>query len=205
MNITESLRLHWNELQPRYSKTAPLLLKIFGYVQYYRAYIAGLSTGHHYFNRVKNHSGRFRGNNQLRNQEEPSSQTSGIFLPIDSKRGATSTAGMTHDKMGFVFSKIAKHISPKPFAAHCSIGVKAATDSHDDRISPEPGEIPRSPDSIFGLNCATTNDVRNESNFLWPYVSTTAPQDDLESGYPLKLRRPALYEEYWAHEPRSVA
>lgn len=112
---------------------------------------------------------------------------------------------MTHDKMGSVFSKIAKRISPKPWAAHCSTGVKAATDSHDDRIAPEPGEIPPSPGSVSGLKCATINEVRNEFNLLWPYVSTTAPQDDLESEHPLKLRRPAFYEEYWAPEPRSVA
>lgn len=111
---------------------------------------------------------------------------------------------MTHDKMGSVFSKITKHINPKPLVAHCSTGLKAATDSHDDRIAPEPDEIPPSPGSVSGLKCATTTEVRNEFNFSWPYVSTTAPQDDLESEHPLKLRRPALYEEYWASEPRSV-
>lgn len=139
--------------------------------------------------------------------EKASSQTSRKFIwdPGDSKHGENSNLGEAHDKMGFMFSKIAKHISPKPFAAHYSTGVKAATDSHDDRIAPEPGEIPPNPGSAPGLKRATTNEVRNEFNFLWPYVSIPAPQHGLVSEHPLKLRRPALYEEYWAHEPRSVA
>lgn len=107
--------------------------------------------------------------------------------------------------MGAVFSKIAKHIGPKTSAAHGSTGIKGPRNSDEDSMAPEIDEIPSRPGSKSSLKRVTNNDVGNHSRLLWPYVSSHAHHDDTGSEHPLSLRRPALYEEYWACEPRPAS
>lgn len=107
--------------------------------------------------------------------------------------------------MGPMFSKITKHIGPKIFTAHGSIGTKVLVSSGDDLMTPELDEIPYRPGSTSRLEHTTSNDVEHQSSFLWPYVSGRPRRDIPESEHPLRLRRPALYEEYWAHELKTVS
>jgi hypothetical protein len=103
--------------------------------------------------------------------------------------------------MGSMLSNIAKHVTPKTLAAHGGSGIKSSMNSYDDLIAPGPDEIPSRPGSASSSEHAASSDVEPQSSLLWPYVNTSrAHNDDSESEHPLRLRRPALYEEYWADE-----
>lgn len=121
----------------------------------------------------------------------------------NSREEDCSSSEETHAKMGFMLSKIAKKINPKRFAAHDSTRMKVHTNLHDDCMVPGAEEIPSRPGSSSSLGSATSNDAGHQSGLLWPYVSTRAHHGDQDSEHPLKTRRPALYEEYWADDPRQ--
>lgn len=127
--------------------------------------------------------------------QEPGSSTS--------NQRDCSSPEETHCKMGFVFSKMSERFSPKTFTTHDSTDTRVPMRSCDDMMAPELGEIPSRPGSSCSLTSAASNDVEHQSSLLWPYVSSRADHDGPESEHPLRLRRPALYEEYWAHETRT--
>lgn len=104
--------------------------------------------------------------------------------------------------MGSMLSSVTRHITPKSLAAHGSSGMKPSTDLYDasDLMAPEPDEIPSRPGSAFSREHGASPDTSLQSSMLWPYVSSGTHDDDSESEHPLRLRRPALYEEYWAGE-----
>lgn len=107
--------------------------------------------------------------------------------------------------MGVMFSKIAKHIGRKTFTAHDIAGTKGPRNSDDDSMAPELDEIPSRPGSTSSLERVTNNNVGHHSSLFWPYLSSHTHHDDTGSEHPLSLRRPALYEEYWASEQRPAS
>ncbi|KAG6368437.1 hypothetical protein INS49_002644 [Diaporthe citri] len=144
------------------------------------------------------------------NPEKPTLKASRGFLqnPETSSQGDDASPEKTQDKMGFIFSKIAKQIGSKPCVAYDSAGTKVSMNSGDDLITPETPELddaPTRPGSTSRLKHITSNDFEHQSSLLWPYVKSHAHHNDLESENPLRLRRPALYEEYWACEPRPTS
>lgn len=141
------------------------------------------------------------------NIEKPTTKTPrGIIQkPRTSSQEEFARPEKTHAKMGSMFSKIAKHISLKSFTARDSAGTQVPMKSNDDLMNPDLDEIPARPGSISRLKHATSDDVEYQSSLLWPYASSLTHCDAPESEHPLRLRRPALYEEYWAHEPRTVS
>lgn len=141
------------------------------------------------------------------NPEKPTSRTLLGFLQKlrTSSQGEFASPTRTHDKMGFMFSKIAKHIGPRTFTAHDSTWINVPTNSDDDSMAPERDEIPSRTGSTSSLERVIDNDVGYHSSLFWPYVSSHAHNDDPDSENPLRLRRPALYEEYWVCEPRPAS
>lgn len=133
------------------------------------------------------------------------SQTSGQFIqdPGTLNQGDCRPRG-THDKMGFVFSEIAERFSPRTFTTHNSAGIRTPTNSCNEMLAPDLGEMTSRPGSTSSLTRATSNNDEHQSSLLWSYVSSRAENDGPESELPLKIRRLALCEEYWAHDSRVV-
>lgn len=115
-----------------------------------------------------------------------------------------SSPEKTHDKMGSMLSNMAKRITANPPTAHGGSGLKTSILKSDaDLIAPNPDELPSREGSPSSLEHATSPDLEYQSGLLWPYVNSRAPHDDPELDHPLRLRRPALYEEYWSYESDS--
>lgn len=138
---------------------------------------------------------------------------SGKPTPKDSKgslketrspnRGISSSPEKAHDKMGSMLSNIAQCITSKSLSAHGDPGLKPSVDLGDDLMAPDPDEIPSRQGSPSSLEHVASPDVEYQSGLLWPYVNSRARHDDPELDHPLRLRRPALYEEYWSYESDS--
>lgn len=118
--------------------------------------------------------------------------------------GDCSSPGKTHDKMGSMLSNIARRITPNPTTAHGGSGLKSSKIKSDaDLIAPDHDELPSREGSPSSLEHAASPEDEYLSGLLWPYVNSRAPHDDPELDHPLRLRRPALYEEYWSYESDS--
>lgn len=118
--------------------------------------------------------------------------------------GDCSTPEKTHDKMGSVLSNIAKRTTPNNATAHGGSGLKSSIIKSDaDLIAPDRDELPSREGSPSSFEHAASPDNEYLSGLLWPYVNSRARHDDPELDHPLRLRRPALYEEYWSYESDS--
>ncbi|KAJ0122220.1 hypothetical protein J7T55_002732 [Diaporthe amygdali] len=117
----------------------------------------------------------------------------------DLNQGQWSGPEKRYAKMGSMFSKIAKHIGSDKLAGGDSMGIMSPVDFGNDYMTPRPDEMPSRPGSTSSITeSATSNDNGLDLGLFWPYVSSGQRQRDTGSEHPLRLRRPALYEEYWA-------
>ncbi|KUI70755.1 hypothetical protein VM1G_06161 [Cytospora mali] len=121
--------------------------------------------------------------------------------------GGTLRLETARSKMGNLITKLVTGLGPNQLSdnGNTAAAVEFLRDLRHSTMAPGSDEMPSPAGSTTSLDSVTGGD-RPHSSLFWPYTSEHRIDESCSDGSyaPLRIRRPALYDEYWAKEERYV-